>query len=377
VLTDGSHTYAWDAYSNSIALDGVGLTFDALDRMVEQNRSGTYTEIVYSPGGAKLALMSGTGGQTLQKAFVPLPGQAIAVYTSGGLDHYRHSDWLGSARLTSSPSRTVLSTTAYAPFGETYAQSGTLDLSFTGQNPDTVSGDYDFLFREYSTQGRWSKPDPAGLASVDPANPQSFNRYAYVRNSPLNLIDPLGLNCVWDDGSFDAEDDASTNTATLCEDAGGTWFANITGDWNPNPNDYLAGIIQGLQDFANRGACPGICVTSQDNSLQGSILDQMRNPSLCPTCLPTLNSASDWVTAGAIYTGAGIVTVVAAPVVVESAAGDFLFSRGTGLLNSNNYVRIGWGWYGGNIIDYVPVGAEVFRIVVGNPNSPIHWHLWP
>jgi len=112
VLTDGSHTYAWDADGNSISLDGVGLTFDALDRMVEQNRSGTYTEIVYSPGGAKLALMS---GQTLLKAFVPLPGQATAVYTSSGLDHYRHSDWLGSARLTSSPTRAVLSTTAYRP----------------------------------------------------------------------------------------------------------------------------------------------------------------------------------------------------------------------------------------------------------------------
>ncbi len=150
--------------------------------MVEQNRSGTYTEIVYSPGGAKLALMS---GQTLQKAFVPLPGQATAVYTSSGLDHYRHSEWLGSARLTSSPTRTVLSTAAYAPFGETYAQSGTTDLSCTGQNQDTVSGDYDFLAREYSIQGRWPSPDPAGLAAVNPANPQSWNRYAYVLNNPL------------------------------------------------------------------------------------------------------------------------------------------------------------------------------------------------
>ena len=82
------------------------MTASALDRMVEQNRSGSYTQSVYAPTGGKLALMS---GQTLQKAFVPLPGQATAVYTSTGLDHYRHSDWLGSARLTSSPSRTYVS----------------------------------------------------------------------------------------------------------------------------------------------------------------------------------------------------------------------------------------------------------------------------
>jgi hypothetical protein len=83
--------------------------------MVEQNRSGTYTQIVYARTGGKLALMT---GQTLQKAFIPLPGQATAVYTSSGLDHYRHSDWLGSARLTSSPPRNYVSSVAYAPFGD-------------------------------------------------------------------------------------------------------------------------------------------------------------------------------------------------------------------------------------------------------------------
>ncbi len=197
VLNDGVNTYTWDADGNSITVDTVGATFDALDRMVEQNRSSVYTEIVYAPTGAKLALMSGTTGQTLQNAFINLPGRATAVYTSSGLDHYRHSDWLGSARLTSSPSQTVLSTTAYAPFGETYATypspSASADPSFTGQNSDTVTGDYDFLAREYSTQGRWPSPDPAGQVAVDPTTPQSWNRYAYVLNDPLNLIDPSGL----------------------------------------------------------------------------------------------------------------------------------------------------------------------------------------
>jgi RHS repeat-associated protein len=83
---------------------------------------------------------------------------------------------------------------AYAPFGEPYAQSGTTDLSFTGQRQDTVAGLYDFPARECSYQGRWPSPDPAGLAAVDPSNPQSWNRYAYVLNNPLVLIDLLGLD---------------------------------------------------------------------------------------------------------------------------------------------------------------------------------------
>src|SRR5262249_49168518 len=86
--------------------------------------------------------------------------------------------------------------TAYAPFGETYATIGgsNTDPAFTSQRQDTVSGLFDFSSREYSNEGRWHSPDPAGLAAVNPANPQSWNRYAYVLNNPLAFVDPLGLS---------------------------------------------------------------------------------------------------------------------------------------------------------------------------------------
>src|SRR5947209_20432127 len=185
---DSLHSYAWDANGNAITMDGVGATYDALDRMVEQNRSGSYTQIVYAPTGSKLALMN---AQSLQKAFVPLPGMGTAVYTASGLAYYRHADWLGSSRFASTPGRTMYSDAAYSPFGEPYAQAGTSDLSFTGENQDTVPGLYDFPFREYATQGRWPSPDPAGLAAVSLDDPRTWNRYAYVLNDPLTR---------WDDG---------------------------------------------------------------------------------------------------------------------------------------------------------------------------------
>src|SRR4029077_16199877 len=49
-------------------------------------------------------------------------------------------------------------------------------------------------------------PDPAGLQSVNPSNPQSLNRYAYVMNAPLGSVDPTGTtDCAPDsyDGSCD------------------------------------------------------------------------------------------------------------------------------------------------------------------------------
>ncbi len=164
--------------------------------MVEQQNGSSYTQILYSPSGGKLALMN---GQTVVKAFVPLPAGGTAVYVGSTLSYFRHPDWLGSSRFASTPARTMYSDLAYAPFGETYAEAGTADRSFTGQNQDTIQGSttglYDFLFREYAQYGRWISPDPAGMAAVNPSNPQTWNRYVYVLNSPLNAVDVLGLDC--------------------------------------------------------------------------------------------------------------------------------------------------------------------------------------
>ena len=190
LLSDPSHTYTWNIDGRPVSIDSVSITYDALNRAVEQNRSGSYTEILYSPTGNKLALMN---GQTLMKAYVPLPSGATAVYTASGLSYYRHADWLGSSRLASTPTRTVYSDSAYSPFGLSYAQSGSTDVSFTSQNQDTVPGLYDFPAREYEPgQGRWISPDPSGLSSVNPRNPKSWNRYSYALNNPLSMVDPNG-----------------------------------------------------------------------------------------------------------------------------------------------------------------------------------------
>jgi RHS repeat-associated protein len=200
VLNDSFHNYTWDADGHAISVDAglsdaVNLTYDALGRMAEQNRSGAYTQIVYAPDGQKLALMSGS---TLQKGLASLPAKAFAVYGASGLLYYAHPDFIGSIRLASSPGRSMYFDTAYAPFGETYASTGTLDPAYTGKmndtgnRQDTAGGLYDFPLREYSTQGRWPSPDPAGFSAACIKNPQTQNRYAYVRNNPMSYTDPTG-----------------------------------------------------------------------------------------------------------------------------------------------------------------------------------------
>jgi RHS repeat-associated protein len=246
LLTDNLNTYTWDPnWGNPASINSTKLIYDALGQMVEQQNGSSYTQMLYSPVG-KTAIMN---GQTLVKAFVSLPGGGTAIYnsSSGSPVYYRHADWLGSSRLTSTASRTVYSDSAYSPYAEQYAPDGTADASFTGQNTDTTSTLYDFTFREHSfTQGRWISPDPAGLRSVDPTSPQSWNRYAYALNNPLSYIDPTGLECVWDDGSYDSNDDPTTGTPASCAKAGGTWVdhsyfqANGLADWSGDPNADIA-----------------------------------------------------------------------------------------------------------------------------------------
>lgn len=50
-----------------------------------------------------------------------------------------------------------------------------------------------------------------------------------------------------------------------------------------------------------------------------------------------------------------------------------LFMKESGLLNSNSFVRIGWGWVGSRA-----TGHNVFRISIGNRDALIHfqWDLF-
>jgi hypothetical protein len=115
-------TYAWDADGNSISLNGVALTYDAFDRMIEQNTSGTYTQVLYTPVG-KIGIMKSL--TTYQKLILPLPGgDAVSYDTTGAGFHYRHADWLVSARLGSLNNQTKEYDRAFAPYGEVYANSG-------------------------------------------------------------------------------------------------------------------------------------------------------------------------------------------------------------------------------------------------------------
>jgi RHS repeat-associated protein len=279
----------WNALNQPISVSSTTATYDALGRMVEKGSGGTYTQFVFRPSGAMLAVYSGG----LVKGTVPLPGGSTAIYNAGGVNYIRHKDWLGSSRLaTTWATHAVYSKEAYAPFGETYNEIGTPDRSFTGQDQNVATGSggtgvYDFLFRKYDpSAGRWLSPDPAGWAVVNQADPQSINRYAYIENQPMNATDPTGLACVYTT-SFGVTVDntgGASGAQDVCESNGGEYhegwldltFDSKTGDYYGNYNTgngnfgvlafgpsggYAAGMMNDFNDsfdnfdFGSGGGC--------------------------------------------------------------------------------------------------------------------------
>jgi RHS repeat-associated protein len=353
VTYDGFHHYTWDGEGNLATLDSNPETYDAFDRRVEQSSNGTYTEIVFGPAGNKLALMS---GQTVTKVFTPLSGGATAVYTSSGLQYYRHSDWLGSSRLASGTNRTVYYDGAYAPFGEPYAETGTTDRDFTGQNQDLTPGStgdlYDFLYREYHpTQGRWVSPDPAGLNAANPANPQSWNRYAYVMNNPLGYTDPLGLDyCapgsqIFDgSGSFVGYDDSQCISDDQYGD--GTGYAGYiyVGAGDPvNVDSSSSGVA--ASSFDPFGALSW--ASNQLSNAATRALTTIKNSVVCPALNATLGTAADAThhTVGVGYgggAGVGLVLGVSGGGSLQAVA-DQQGNYGIAISLQGNP---GWGVYG-------------------------------
>ena len=106
---------------------------------------------------------------------------------------YYHGDHLGSSNLITNSDGNQISRYEYKPFGEVATSIGDPGSSikhlYTGKELDDT-GLYYYGARYYDPLiGRFISPDSFVQA---PSDPQSLNRYAYVRNNPLKYIDPTG-----------------------------------------------------------------------------------------------------------------------------------------------------------------------------------------
>jgi RHS repeat-associated protein len=105
---------------------------------------------------------------------------------------YFHKDHLGSSNAMTNAEGKEISSAEYLPYGLTRGDVGITQSSyqFTDQELDTETGLYNYDARLYD-------PIVGQFVSVDSIvpdwyDPQSLNRFAYVRNNPVKYVDPSG-----------------------------------------------------------------------------------------------------------------------------------------------------------------------------------------
>ena len=224
ISTTGSHTatYAYDARGNRVAGGGTEVAYSSYAAKPVRIQSGaTLTQYGYDAahmrvrsqvthGGSVLKRIQHLGehfeiveeqGQTIWKHRVhangQLIGQASLTLPSQGPDqwktHYFLTDPLGSTSVVTNELGEVLERIEYDPFGQIISPGGhsaVTDLAFTGQRIEAEHGLYDYGGRTYDPRlGRFLQADPL---IPDAFDSQSLNPYSYVRNNPLNRIDPSG-----------------------------------------------------------------------------------------------------------------------------------------------------------------------------------------
>ncbi|MBI4914332.1 MAG: RHS repeat-associated core domain-containing protein [Acidobacteria bacterium] len=193
------------------------------DQMRQMTGSGRSTLYAYTANGERLAWTDSSeggvhytlrdlGGKPIREYYenqgtwkwygdyVWREGLLLAKVHATGVSH-AHLDHLGSTRRFTDAAGNLIPALSrdYLPFGQIAGSIDTNErIAFTGherdfREPTGSTDDLDYMHARYYNLnlGRFLSPDPV---RGDARSPQSFNLYAYVRNNPVNLFDPFGLD---------------------------------------------------------------------------------------------------------------------------------------------------------------------------------------
>jgi RHS repeat-associated protein len=182
--------------------------YNALNQLTQIEKNGeTLGEYVYDGNGRRIQVTE--NGETTTYAYfgrvlmyeenavgfatyIHGPGGKVAKRTTiDGESHifFYHADHLGSTRLVTDETATIVTAVAYHPFGEIDIQEGAEKYLFSGNEID-ATGLYYFGARYYDAElGRFLTVDPIPGST---ASSQSMNRYNYCMNNPVSYTDPWG-----------------------------------------------------------------------------------------------------------------------------------------------------------------------------------------
>jgi len=197
--TDGS-IYSYNANGSMLNGAGRALSWDADHRLTAVTiQGGNSATFAYDAAGVRVRKETSAGVARYPFAGYEIdPAGVVTKYLGGvakkstGAVLFYHNDHLGGVNVVTDESGTRVQLVEYDPWGQVSRSEGNADPThgFTGKELDPETGFYYYGGRYYDAGlARFISADPF---VPTPANPQSLNRYSYVLNNPVNLIDPSG-----------------------------------------------------------------------------------------------------------------------------------------------------------------------------------------
>jgi len=196
------------------------------------------------------------------------------------------SDAIGSSLVEIDGTGSIVSRSAYRPFGGIEQQWG----SSGGAGGTSGSGSRSYYAghdRQTDTglvymNARWMDPGSGGFISVDPVisnafEPKAYNGYSYVENNPIMLDDPTGMGTMCVIGAINSFATSSSTTTTISDapghyekkDGKGNWV-KVDGPFGELPAKSASATTSSTSSPAPNGASGGNANSGSQSGAQGS-----------------------------------------------------------------------------------------------------------
>ena len=216
-IDDGTFQYDWDQENRLVAVTRLAdnqvvgqYAYDALGRRIVKVASPaeTVTSTVYLHDGNRIVEEQSATGVTMATFTFGNYIDEVLTMNRGGQTYYYHQNALWSATALTDSAAVPTERYTFDAYGCAAISDGTgtpvtlnawgtphsalgNPFMFTGRQLDEEAGLYCYRARYYSPGlGRFISPDPIGNWA-DGMN--LGNGFAYVGNSPINRLDPMGL----------------------------------------------------------------------------------------------------------------------------------------------------------------------------------------
>src|ERR1700733_1574298 len=190
------YSYTYDAENHLTQAAGTDsgtwtYGYDGESLRVEKSNASGGTLYWRAISGQTIAESDLSGNITSEYVF--FAGRRIARRDANNNVYYYYADQMGNTSVITTSNGTPCYQATFTPYGQEMATQNACpqNYKFTGYERDAETG-LDYAFARYynSRLGRFMSADPMAGSLTDP---QSFNRYAYVVNSPTNFTDPAGM----------------------------------------------------------------------------------------------------------------------------------------------------------------------------------------